>query len=240
MKNCFKFFAVVCCMLTSTLYAGDSFFGSNNSFNSVTNAIKSLYIGGHVGIASHDTNFNDVDGLLTDNGSYSSLKTGVTKGLQAGIDWQFNQMVLGVVGEFESVGIDSQMRDNPNVAINNYVKRRFKSFYAGRIRAGLAVKDTIIYISAGPAVASFNTSWVDPTTVGGVFKFSNDKTGWIGTIGTESKIFKNVNVGGEIYTLHMGNQDKTLFAQPAATNFRFVHNDSLWGARFLVNFDYIK
>lgn len=239
-KNILKLAAVAFCILSCCAQAGQSTFNYNTMLNSAKSNLKSIYIGGNLGLTSYLVNVNDNDGFLTDNGSFSMMRSGLNKGLQAGIDWQISEAVLGVVGELTSLDLDARIRDNPN-AINNihYAKRHFDKFYAVRLRAGLAVNNTFIYVSAGPAKAKFNTSWYDNNTAPNqVLKFNKSKTGLMGTIGAEYKAHKYINVGGEIYALRVSNQDKTFFAN--SNNYRFEHNDSLFGARFLVNFDFVS
>ena len=46
------------------------------------------YIGGNIGGVSYTADRNDLDGFLTDNGSYSATKSAFTGGAQIGWDWQ--------------------------------------------------------------------------------------------------------------------------------------------------------
>src|SRR5215212_10664010 len=76
-----------------------------------------FYIGANVGFASARTHISDDRTYLLDPGSFDSRKTGVIGGLQAGYNWQFNNIVLGLEGDISAASLNRST--SPGTISNN-------------------------------------------------------------------------------------------------------------------------
>lgn len=193
-----------------------------------------FYVGGNLGMLSHVANRNDIDGFLTDNSGWTTMDTSIAGGVQLGYDWQCCSSVFGLVMDWNASNVDSLLQDNPNAGDNNQFHTDFDWFTSLRARAGLAVDNALIYVSAGPAVAKFESVWQDPPVV---LPNSDTRWGWIGTVGTEVKCSHNISVGAELFYMHFDDETTTFYnVDGFGTDYAFTESDSAWGARFLVNY----
>ncbi|MFC2074867.1 outer membrane protein [Bdellovibrionota bacterium] len=199
---------------------------------------EGLYLGLNFGVGSHHANANDLDGFLEDNGTYSLLNTNIAGGAQFGYDWEIPHFVFGVIGEWVWTALDGLYRDNPNdITEDSFVQSDLKWFATIRGRAGLTAGDILFYLSTGPAVAFFKYTWHDPTDT---FPLSDGIWGWIGSIGTELKIFEKISIGGELYHMQFADKEIGPYANTDPPDppegVSFGHNNAVWGTRFLINY----
>jgi opacity protein-like surface antigen len=197
-----------------------------------------LYAGGNVGAIAYHANRNDLDGFLTDNDSYDATKTKLTAGAQVGYDWQFCHKVVGVVADWNWTNAEAVTRDDPNnVVFNNTIRSKLDSFGTLRTRTGLAVNDTLVYLTGGLAAAKIHTTV--STFAAGIVNESiaSDKTrwGWTGGIGAEFALWSGWSATGEV--LYMQFKKETLTATlPINGNVSFDNNDSAWVGRVGLNY----
>lgn len=189
-----------------------------------------FYIGGNVGVISQTAHRNDLDGFLTDNSGWTTVDTNVTAGVQLGYDWQCCNKVFGFVVDWNWANTDRRHRDNPAVS-DNFINTEFDWFTTIRARAGLAVCDALVYVTAGAVVGRFETTWHDDPDE---FNFNDTRWGWTGGVGTELKFWCNWSLGAEVLFLHF-NED-TRSSTVGATEFNFGHSDSAWVGRILLNY----
>ncbi len=196
-------------------------------------SFNGFYIGGNVGVFSHVARRNDIDGFLTDNSGWSTLNTDFAGGVQGGYDWQCNNRLVGVVADWNAVYTGTKLFDNPNGnSDDDFLKNDIDWYTTIRARAGLAVCDALVYVTAGAAVANFETRWQD---IPDNFRHCDTRWGWTGGVGTELFFCRNLTVGAEVLFLHFDDKYKT-FRGESEDFYSFGHNDSLWNARLLVNY----
>lgn len=191
-----------------------------------------LYVGGNIGVVSHTAHRHDFDGFLTDNSGWTVTDTDFTAGVQVGYDIQCCNKVFGIVADWNWTNNDRREHDNPSaVGDDNFFHNEHNWFTTIRGRAGLAVCDALVYITAGAAVSRFETRWRDAPDE---FRFRNTKWGWVGGFGTEFALWCNWSVGAEILYIHYDQHNET--GTVGTTNFVFGHSDHVWVGRVLLNY----
>jgi len=67
-----------------------------------------FYVGVNVGVASARTNISAPSNnfFFPSSASFNSSQTGVIGGLQAGYNWQFNNLVLGIEGDVSAASLN--------------------------------------------------------------------------------------------------------------------------------------
>jgi len=197
-----------------------------------------FYVGGNVGGVAYTANRNDLDGFLTDNGSYDATKTAATAGGQVGFDWQTCHKVFGVVADWNWTNAETLTRDNPNaIGVNNSVRSKMDSFGTLRTRTGLAVNDTLVYVTGGLAAAKINTTYTESITGAFTESVASDKTrwGWTGGIGAEFALWNGWSANAEV--LYMQFRKEQLSATlPVNGTVSFENNDSAWVGRVGLNY----
>jgi opacity protein-like surface antigen len=197
-----------------------------------------FYAGGNVGGTSYTANRNDLDGFLTDNSSYDATKTAASVGAQIGYDWQSCHKVLGVVADWNWTNAEALTRDGPNtIGQSNSIRSKMDSFATLRTRTGLAVNDTLVYVTGGLAAAKIHTTYTE--SIAGAFTESvaSDKTrwGWTGGIGAEFALWSGWSANAEV--LYMQFKKETLTATlPINGTVSFDNNDSAWVGRVGLNY----
>lgn len=205
-----------------------------------TAGFEGLYVGGNIGVFSHTSYRNDLDGFLTDNSGWSTVDTNVTAGLQLGYDWQCNYSLLGLVVDWNWTNNDFTMKEDPNDigGTQGSIKSEFDWFTTIRARAGLTVCDALVYVTGGAAVARFETTWEEtgnaPTNVGPLH-FNDTRWGWTGGVGAEFNVWCNWSLGAEFLFLHFSDNSYTR-PTTSGSNFAFGHSDSAWVGRVLLNY----
>jgi outer membrane immunogenic protein len=191
-----------------------------------------FYIGGNFGLLSHHAFRNDLDGFLTDNSGWTTMDTSLIGGIQTGYDWRCCSRVFGLVADFSAGDLTARLADNPNAVADGFVQSDLDWFSSIRARAGLTIDDALVYISAGAALAQFETTWQEGAVQ---FNDTDVRWGWMGSVGTEYQVSRRVSVGAELFYLHFDDEVATFPGGGGAT-FAVDHNDSAYGARIMVNY----
>lgn len=193
-----------------------------------------FYIGGNIGVLTHIARRNDLDGFLTDNSGWVTSDTNVAGGGQIGYDWQCGSRVLGVVWDWNGANICRTLRDNPNASGQDHSIESKLSWYTTiRGRAGMAVCNSLLYVTGGFAIARHKTEWHDNNEPGH-FHFSDTRLGWTGGVGAEFSLCKCLTWGVEFLYLHFS--DRVHSEHASSTRYSFGHNDSAWNGRFMLNY----
>jgi outer membrane immunogenic protein len=197
-----------------------------------------FYVGGNVGGVAYTANRNDLDGFLTDNGSFDATKTAATAGGQVGFDWQTCHKVFGVVADWNWTNAEVISRDNPNaIGVSNSIRSKIDSFGTLRTRTGLAVNDTLVYVTGGLAAAKINTTYTESITGAFTESVASDKTrwGWTGGVGAEFALTSGWSANAEV--LYMQFRKERLTATlPVNGTVSFDNNDSAWVGRVGLNY----
>jgi outer membrane immunogenic protein len=204
-----------------------------------------FYVGGNVGHGWQDrsTTFAGTDAsgvataLLTGGfggtaaGPTSFNAKGITGGLQAGYNWQFNQSwLIGVEADFNWSNLDgtgnSAFNLAPGVAANIAAQQRLDWFGTLRARLGVLATDRLlIYGTGGLAYGRVNenVTMTSAATVGVVnvagdfnctagqtcFAGSSSRiaTGWTAGFGTEYAFSRNITARAEYGYVNLGGSD---------------------------------
>lgn len=166
---------------------------SCNPCNPCDAGFDGLYIGVNAGVATIESHRHDLDGAIFGQPwGISTIETGFTGGLQAGWDTQYDNLVVGLVGDFNWASLDRET----HYYLDEYnVKSKLEWTSSIRLRVGVPVCDTLVYLTGGAAVAKLKHEW----RVGDDTLFSHSKTrwGWIGGVGLEHRIGCNLSLGAE-------------------------------------------
>ena len=164
-----------------------------------------LYIGGHAGYGSGDSDWAYFNGAAPSTFT-SHTVSGFVGGLHTGINWQFNQLVLGIEGSVSKPGMEnSSACPDPTFRCETDVDH----FWRAGVRAGLALGQTgnwLLYGTAGFARAYVQSRQILVAT--GV-DTAGDKThhhGWYGGGGLEWGVAPNFTIGVEGYYVSMGDE----------------------------------
>lgn len=201
------------------------------------NDFNGLYIGGNLGVITHLSHRNDLDGFYRSDTTtgWSYNNTDFTIGLQVGYDWQCCNKLFGLVVDWNWVNVDNKIHHLTNTSASYYYKDNFDWFTTIRARAGLTVCDALLYVTLGAAVTSHDTKWYNAGF--GSKCFDHTKWGWTGGVGAEFLVWCNWSVGAEVLYMHFDNRNKSYTVSGTTpTRYRFSHSDSAWIGRFIVNY----
>lgn len=192
-----------------------------------------FYVGGNLGVFTHEAHRNDRDGFLTDNSGWTVKDTDVTVGVQVGYDWLCCNSVFGLIVDWNWTNNERKFREDPNGTGNHYFRNEFDWFTTIRGRAGLTVCDALVYVTAGAAVARFETTWNSSSN--GHFCHRDTRWGWTGGVGAEFLAWCNFSVGAEVLFLHF-DENKKSFTNSSGTRYTFGHSDNAWVGRIILNY----
>jgi outer membrane immunogenic protein len=156
-----------------------------------------FYIGGHLGVGFDRSSWSDPLGGA--NNVFTS-GAGFLGGAQAGANWQFNRLVLGVEGDFNYAGLTGSGADSLGNAIGT--KTNWTSTVTGRI--GGAFDRLLIYGKGGVAFARDQNSFTD--LAGNSASSALNRTGWTAGVGLEYGISANWSAKVEYDYLNFGPQ----------------------------------
>jgi outer membrane immunogenic protein len=202
------------------------------------------YIGGHIGIARLNSSCTQpVESygfygscMNYDNGGASQVNTDTafTAGVQAGYDWQSGTFVYGVVADWSYTGLDrSQVTYFSSPSTFRAAVDWLASF---RGRMGLAVDQTLVYITAGVAAGRVIGENLVPTD-GGNGNYGNlkkTKVGWVAGLGVEHKFSRNWSFMGEFLYYDLGRD--TGRSSSGSTNYATEYHYEVLTARVGLNY----
>ncbi len=202
-----------------------------------------FYVGGNVGAAWRRSSVvNDPSSLVNWlDGVTDNKKTGVIGGVQAGYNWQWASLVLGIEGDISFASLDR------SVVAPNFLPAPFQDTFRSRLdwlatirgRLGWAVDRWLIYGTGGVAFAELKDELSDPPTVlAFTAKPDSTLTGWTAGGGIEYAFTDHWTAKAEY--LHVGFSDRTaVVGSPrAATGYAFRFKDSLDIARVGINYKF--
>ncbi len=156
------------------------------------------YVGVHIGVGTHTglcqiagaSDYGCVAGDTADDGRTKG--TGLLAGVHGGYDWQDRNFVYGIAADWTWTNIKSKGYGGSG-SMNYQSKVDWLASFRGRM--GLAVDNTMVYVTGGVALGKF----VDSTNQGASFAQtrSNTAIGWVAGVGVEHKINRNWSIAAE-------------------------------------------
>ncbi len=179
-----------------------------------------FYIGGHGGAVDVNDNIVDVDGL--NGGAHYQIRgsSGLGGG-QAGYNYQWGYVVVGVEGDYSALQQLHEKRFDPNFINGTYSTLDGSHIWDVTGRIGLAYNGLFFYFKGGGAWTNFVAS-VDNSAGGfaGGRAYTGHYNGPIYGGGVEWFVFPNWSVKGEYQHLELGTQNAVLIT-PANGTFRY-------------------
>jgi opacity protein-like surface antigen len=194
------------------------------------------YFGGNTGAVAYTSVRTDADEYFPVEGNYSATRIGITGGVQAGYDWQSCNRVFGIVADFNLANADAITRDSANLMNTiRTIESGMDWFSTLRARAGLAVNDTLFYVTGGLAVARIDTTITTiESSSNRKYAFSDTRLGLTGGVGAEFMLRDNWSVNVEALYMQFAKKDNTF--RQSNDNYIFVANDSAWVTRVGLNY----
>jgi outer membrane immunogenic protein len=154
------------------------------------------YIGVHVGVYWHHSDVSESPGYAP--GGVSN--TGFIGGGQIGYNWQRGYFVYGVEADISGLTGSAKGFGGENPPTKD-VKTRIEWLSTFRGRTGLAVGDTMAYVTAGLAVGGVNNELVSS----GIKSESKTRVGWAVGGGVEHMWNRNWTIALEGLFVDLGN-----------------------------------
>ena len=170
-----------------------------------------IYIGGNIGWGWTNLNLTDTGpagfgfGQVFPIGStQSASQNNFLGGAQIGVNWQFQQFVVGAEADFDATAIKNSQGAG-GFGTGSYSNPWVSTFAA---RFGWAADRTLFYGKAGGAYMQekYNFSAIDGSTVTGTF----NRWGWMLGAGVEYAVTDNITLKAEYNYLNFGTQNQVL------------------------------
>ncbi|XIA63600.1 outer membrane protein [Bradyrhizobium sp. TZ2] len=154
------------------------------TYNPCSNArFSGAYLGGNAGAIAYAATRSDRDEYLVGTDEYSLSAIGPTVGVQAGYDWQSCNKVFGIVADWNWADAKTHRQIVPNLIPDDIsLHSKMDWFSTIRARAGLAVNDTLFYVTGGVAAAHVSSAVSTPREH---FAFDTVRWGLVGGAGAE-------------------------------------------------------
>jgi len=170
---------------------------------------QGAYFGAHVGGGHYDTNmaFWTEAGVCGDtSGSHcADTATGFLGGVQFGYNWQSGVYVYGVEADWAWTDFDHRTTDSSGF----FTKAEMDWIATFRGRMGLAVDNTMAYVTGGLALADIKSGWGGPNY--SADDGSRVRAGWVAGVGVEHKFDPRWSVKGEVLYHDFGQENRSHF-----------------------------
>ena len=193
------------------------------------------YFGGHLGAA-----WQQVHSGYEGNYGYNQTQTrsSLIGGVQIGYNWQKGNFVYGVEADFSGLSNGPRQR-HYTASKGNTLESDIRWLATFRGRAGLAVTDTMVYMTGGLAVASVKNTFAPNGTASTsaaetVKSATKTKVGWVIGGGVEHMLTRNWTVGLEGLFVDLG---KNTVVNPTSGKAAAFYNHAIIG-RFKVNYKF--
>ncbi len=179
-----RIFSIV--VLSSTLIFSSLSANAGGSFEEAykPKIWQGFYVGGHFGlsIAESEVSLVGIDLVSLDDDSFAA-------GIHVGYNWQRNNIVYGIEGDFTWIGTDYDVLNVEVASID--------SLGSVRGRLGYAINDLLLFATAGVA-------WKDTDTI---INLDLDDTGYVIGAGAELKFGARYSLKGELLHYRFENED---------------------------------
>jgi opacity protein-like surface antigen len=197
------------------------------------------YVGGNAGAVAYTAIRHDVDRYSGAPADFSANTFGATAGIQAGYDWQSCNKVFGLVADWNWADTQTATQSlsiDPSIGLS--VQSRMDWFSTLRARAGLAVNDTLFYVTGGVAAAKIKSNITAgfPHAVTEHAAFGETRWGLVGGVGAEFALWNNWSVNTELLYMQFEKSSDTFHSPAFSRVTTFESNDSLWVGRIGLNY----
>ena len=190
--------------------------------------------GGYIGVSgggvSYTANRTDQDEALVDAATYVQKKWGGLVGGQVGYNWTNCNTFWGmeIDGSWSNTKVTTVLDSEDDIRITS----RLNALVTGRVRAGAALDNLLLYVTGGVAAARINTTW---TNFEDVAQIKEWRWGWVAGFGTEWAFTDRISLRSEVlYVDFVDRAHRVPFFSPDSfTN--FTHSDSAWITRVGLN-----
>jgi outer membrane immunogenic protein len=158
---------------------------------------QGFYIGGDVGagrlnataVATDPNSFGTCAARAT---ACSTSATGFVGGVDVGYDWQDRYFVYGVAADWTWTGLKHTVTSRSGVTLSSF-QAKVDWLASFRGRAGLAVDNTLVYLTGGVALAELKSSFsfTDNGGLQNTQSVSATRAGWVAGVGLEHKFGPN-------------------------------------------------
>ena len=202
-----------------------------------------FYAGLNAGYARGNTVWSDLDAVFTAGGSIiNESNNAFTGGGQIGYNWQFRHAVIGAEADFDYLGL-SQTTTLFVIAPGGIpISFRDSIHWFGTVRgrAGLAVDNVMVYVTAGLAYAKTNHSFNDQGAIN--HEIGTTKVGYAAGLGAEYGLDPRWSVKAVVLYVDLG-KSLTFVAGVPGGGFgsfggRFETADTMWIVRAGVNYKF--
>jgi outer membrane immunogenic protein len=199
-----------------------------------------FYVGAHVGVGRlnafanaesfGDAGFDSLPCSGNYNSSCASSKTGAVGGVEVGYDWQKGTFVYGVAADWTWTDLKTKtQRSSGGSAYTFNTKIDWLASFRGRM--GLAVQDTMVYVTGGLALGGIksHTFMAGPSDFFTYGKLSSARVGWVIGGGVEHRFARNWSFKAEALYYDLGKATSNITNQtdqPYSTTF---HHEILIG-----------
>jgi outer membrane immunogenic protein len=211
-----------------------------------------FYAGLNAGYARGTTVWNDLDASFTLGGTLLNESTnGFIGGGQVGYNWQFRHAVVGVETDFNYLSLKQTTGFFDNVPGSGFAKFALTDAvrWLGTVRgrAGLALDNVLIYLTAGLAYGrTEHTVTVvgvpPPVTPTVAHDFSGTKVGAVAGVGTEYALDPRWSVKAEALYVDLGKRTGIFHGGDgvisSTVNGRLETLDTMWIVRGGVNYKF--
>lgn len=198
-----------------------------------------FYAGLNAGYARSTTVWNDLDATLTAGGTFINQSTsGFIGGGQIGYNWQVRHAVFGVETDFNYLGLNHAtnlfvLTGGTPTAIHDSLR------WIGTVRgrAGLAVDNVLMYLTAGLAYGRTDHKEIDGAPILNA-DLSATKVGFAAGVGTEYGVDPHWSVKAEALYVDLGKSSTTIGPFFGGLRGRFDTLDTMWIVRAGVNYKF--
>jgi outer membrane immunogenic protein len=199
------------------------------------------YVGVNGGGVLWNANRTDQDGVIVDTTTTVQKKGSGVVGGQVGYNWTRCNTLVGVEidGDWSGARVTTQYFPNAIPPVNVNISSRFDGLVTGRVRAGVALDNLLVYVTGGVAGGHFRTTWTNIAPAVPLFlqaDISEWAWGFAAGFGVEWAWTDRLSVRGEALYLDFLDRERTaLFPPLVPPTANFTHSDSMWLARVGIN-----
>jgi outer membrane immunogenic protein len=170
-----------------------------------------FYIGIDGGGARHNFSLTEND----EGGAVSNSASGFVGGGHIGYNWQSKYWLFGLEADAMWASLNRTFTSGNIGLIPSSTTQSGVTWIAtGRAREGIALDDTLLYLTGGVALAGVNNGWGDgynglPRGACCNIQTSETRVGWVAGVGAEHMFTQSLSIRSEILYYDLGHSDST-------------------------------